>query len=71
MRLTASITHEGDWYVAQCLEIDVASQGESIEQAIANLKEALELHLEGEPTAKLRTAPIIAPIDVNIGGAAA
>lgn len=46
MRLTASITHEGAWYVAQCLEIDVASQGTTIEDAIANLQEALELHLD-------------------------
>lgn len=41
---TASITHEGDWYVAQCLEVDVASQGETAEQALANLGEALALY---------------------------
>ena len=41
---TASITHEGDWYVAQCLEIDLASQGETEEEALFNLREAIALH---------------------------
>ena len=43
---TASIWREGDWYIAQCLEVDVASQGESEAEALANLGEALELHFE-------------------------
>ena len=42
----ASVWKEGDWYVSQCLEIDVASQGETEEEALANLKEALELYFE-------------------------
>jgi len=41
-----AIFQEGDLYVAQCLEADVASQGETKEEAIANLRETLELHLE-------------------------
>ena len=43
---TASIWKEGQWYVAQALEADVASQGESVDEALANLREALELHFE-------------------------
>jgi predicted RNase H-like HicB family nuclease len=43
---TASIWREGDWYVAQCLEIDVASQGETEDEALSNLREALELYFE-------------------------
>jgi len=43
---TASVWREGDWYVSQCLEVDVASQGETEEEALGNLKEALELHFE-------------------------
>jgi len=42
--VTASISRDGDWYVAQCLEVDVASQGQHPEEALANLREALELH---------------------------
>jgi predicted RNase H-like HicB family nuclease len=60
----ATVWREGDWYVSQCLEIDVASQGETEEEALSNLKEALELHLE-PPNAtrppKLRT------IEVEVG----
>jgi predicted RNase H-like HicB family nuclease len=43
---TASIWREGDWFVAQCVEVDVASQGETEEAALENLREALELHFE-------------------------
>ena len=43
---TASVWKEGRWYVAQALEADVASQGESVDEALANLREALELHFE-------------------------
>ncbi len=42
----AGISREGDWFVAQCLEVDVASQGPTEEQALANLEEALALHFE-------------------------
>jgi predicted RNase H-like HicB family nuclease len=44
--LTASITREGDWYVVQCIELDVVSQGESAVEALENLREAIELHFE-------------------------
>ncbi|OGQ79958.1 MAG: hypothetical protein A3G40_00855 [Deltaproteobacteria bacterium RIFCSPLOWO2_12_FULL_57_22] len=50
---TASVSREGSWFVAQCVEVDVASQGETEDQALANLREALELHLE-EPQATLQ-----------------
>jgi predicted RNase H-like HicB family nuclease len=42
----ATVWREGDWYVSQCLEGDVASQGVTEEEALANLQEALELHFE-------------------------
>ncbi len=44
--LTAIIEREGDGYVALCPELDIASQGESIEDARKNLLEALELFFE-------------------------
>ena len=43
---TAHVWREGDWYVAQALEVDIASQGETRARAITNLSEALALHLE-------------------------
>lgn len=45
-QLTAIIEREGDGYVALCPQLDIASQGDSIEHARANLKEALELFFE-------------------------
>ena len=43
---TASITQEDKWFIAQCLEVDVSSQGKSEDEAINNLREALELYFE-------------------------
>ena len=44
--LTAIIEREGDGYVALCPELDVASQGDTIEEARKNIREAVELFLE-------------------------
>ena len=43
---TATVWREANGYVSQCLEVNIASQGESEEEAVSNLKEALELHFE-------------------------
>lgn len=48
MTLKYIIYREGKYYVAQCLNVDVSSFGESIREAQNNLKEALELYFEGE-----------------------
>lgn len=45
-RFSALITKEGGLYVARCPELDVTSQGQDIESARANLREAIELYLE-------------------------
>ena len=42
------IQKEENWYVAKCIDNNVTSQGKTIEEAIANLKEALELFLQDE-----------------------
>jgi predicted RNase H-like HicB family nuclease len=47
-KFSAIIHKEGKWYVSWCPELDVASQGETVEEAIENLKEAVELYLEDE-----------------------
>ena len=43
---TATVWQEGPWFVAQCLEVDIASQGETEEEALTNLRAALALHFE-------------------------
>jgi len=64
MTLTAAITHEAPWYVARCLEVEVASQGETVEEALGNLREALELYFEDAPVPDLAEPPIIVPVDI-------
>ena len=60
----ATVWREGAWYVSQCLEVDIASQGESEEEALANLKEALELHFEQPQATRL---PSVRTIEVEVG----
>ena len=65
-RLTAAVTREDDGYVAQCIEVDVASQGDTVEEALTNLREALELYFEDKPGAELPATPMIAPLDIEL-----
>jgi predicted RNase H-like HicB family nuclease len=51
--LTAIIEREGDGYVSLCPELDIASQGSTIEEARANLIEALELFFESASEAEI------------------
>jgi predicted RNase H-like HicB family nuclease len=48
-RVTGLIEREGDGYIALCPELDIASQGGTIEEARANLQEALDLFMETAP----------------------
>ena len=60
---TASISQDGEWFVAQCLEIDISSQGKSEDEAVDNLRAALELYFESpRPT----VMPKIRKFEVNI-----
>lgn len=51
---TAILEKEGDLYVALCPELDVASQGPTVEKATANLREAVELFLESASPEEVR-----------------
>ena len=62
----ATVWKEGHWYVSQCLELDIASQGKTEEAALTNLKEALELYLEPPNATRL---PKVRTIEVEIGAA--
>lgn len=53
-RLTAVIHREGAGFVALCPELDIASQGDTIEAARDNLREALELFFESAPSAEVQ-----------------
>ncbi len=70
-RLTAIIEREGDGYVALCPELEIASQGDSVESARDNLREALELFFETAPAdeveRRMRDGIFITQIEV-MGG---
>jgi predicted RNase H-like HicB family nuclease len=69
--LTAIIERDGDLYVALCPELDVASQGESVEAARTNLTEAVELFLEsadrGEIESRLHRELFVTRLEVAVG----
>ena len=53
-----AFVHKGDThYVAECANLSVVTQGNTLDETIANLREAVELHLEGEKLADLDLAP--------------
>lgn len=48
LKYNVIIEKEEEWYVAKCIDNNIASQGKSIEEALCNLKEAIELYYENE-----------------------
>lgn len=69
MKLTAIIKRGEKQYVALCPEVDVASQGLTVEEALNNLKEAVELHLEvmGLPEGISNQEALVTSIEVTHG----
>jgi predicted RNase H-like HicB family nuclease len=67
--LTAIIERAGDGYVALCPELDVASQGDTVDEARRNLIEAVELFFEtADPSeAKRRLHSFVTRLEVNVG----
>jgi predicted RNase H-like HicB family nuclease len=63
---TAVIRKEGKWFVAQCIEVDVASQGRTEKAALKNLQEALELHFENPQATVL---PAVHRVNVKVHAA--
>ena len=65
MELTAAITHEDPWYVARCLEVEVVSQGETVDESLQNLREALELYFQDEDLPEMIEPTLIAKVTVS------
>jgi predicted RNase H-like HicB family nuclease len=70
-QVTAIIEREGDGYVALCPELDVASQGDTIELARRNLQEAVELFLESADPSEIErrghSEIFVTRIEVEVG----
>jgi predicted RNase H-like HicB family nuclease len=68
-KVSIVIEREDDWYVALCPELDVASQGRTIEEARNNLKEAIELYLESADPSEIQLShepPFVSTLDVAV-----
>ncbi len=70
-QLTAIIEREGDGYVSLCPELDIASQGDTIEEARNNLREAVELFFEAaspnEIQTRLHEEVYVTQLEVSVG----
>jgi len=66
VKITAIIQKEEDWYVAKCAENNVASQGKTIEEAISNLTEAVQLYYEDDSSIIENHQTLITTLEVAI-----
>jgi predicted RNase H-like HicB family nuclease len=64
--LTAAVSKDGEWYVARCLEVEVASQGETVDDALVNLREALELYFEDDDVPASFVHSLVTSIEIRI-----
>jgi predicted RNase H-like HicB family nuclease len=55
--IQASISKGANYYVAECLDLPVVTQGKTLHELVTNLHEAIALHLEGEDPSELGLAP--------------
>lgn len=71
MYLTAIVEQEGSDFVALCPELDIASQGSTVEEATANLKEAVELFLstagDSEVSSRLQNRIFVTHFEARVG----
>ena len=65
MKFSAILHKEGDWYVSLCPELDIASQGKTVEEAVSNLQEAVELYLEDGDVTVPDSTPIVTMFEVS------
>lgn len=65
IRYNVIIQKEEDWYVAKCIDNSVASQGKTVEEALKNLKEAIELYYQDEEPIKPKEV-LITTLEVTI-----
>ncbi len=66
IKLTVVIQKEEDWYVSRCLENNVASQGKTIEESMANLSEAISLYYEDNEVENISSPIFVTTMEVAI-----
>jgi predicted RNase H-like HicB family nuclease len=65
-KFSVIVIKEENWYVAKCMENNVASQGKTVEEAICNLKEAVALYYEDEMPEVEETQVFLTTMEVAI-----
>ena len=68
-KFTAIITREGKFFVSDCPELGITSQGLSLDEALENLKEAIHLFLKDEDIAELSlltASPLVTTVEVAV-----
>jgi len=65
-RFNVIVQKDDTWYVAKCVDNSVASQGKTIEEALDNLKEALELYYEDQPLYDLPVPAMLTSMEVAV-----
>ena len=66
--IQARVSKGDDYYVAECLGLPVVTQGRSLDELVANLREAIALHLEDEDLSELGLtpeAPVLAAVELD------
>ncbi len=66
IKLTVVIQKEEDWYVSRCLENNVASQGKTVEESMANLSEAISLYYEDNEVENISSPVFVTTMEVAI-----
>jgi predicted RNase H-like HicB family nuclease len=66
LSVTVVVSREDDRYVAQCLEVDVSSFGDTQEEALAMVTEALELWFEDTPVPEHFNRPVVTTVDLHL-----
>lgn len=63
---TVAVSQDDNWYVAKCIENSIASQGKTIEEALDNLREALELYLEDNDDIPITKQTFVTTLEVAV-----
>lgn len=62
---TAAVHQEENWYIARCLEVEVTSQGQSVDAALTNLREAVEAYLDEVSEPPIEATPLVTSFQVG------
>ena len=65
-RFNVIVQKDENWFVAVCVDNSVASQGKTVEESLANLKEALELYYEDEPLYDSPIPALLTSVEVAV-----